>query len=259
MFCPNCGAQVPDGSKFCTSCGSTLGAAAPAPAPAPAPTPAPAPAPSDQQLAVVEEKPRGGRGKTVAIVVLAVLLLAAVAFIVWQFVIPQVTGSQSAAQQPAQTQPADPDATADPDDTADDPNADTLVPSSDVTLESYLRDAGQYDTMCDTMVETLSSTAGDALLDADASIEGNTLVLSMTMNVPSSDGTVAQRMLDTFLDEGIVDQMASVCEQLETAADLSGITWYLDFYASDGTSIGYVEYGTEGVVDYSQQAATLRM
>ena len=43
MFCTNCGAQVPDGSKFCTSCGSPI-AAAPAPAPAPAP-PAPAPEP----------------------------------------------------------------------------------------------------------------------------------------------------------------------------------------------------------------------
>ena len=250
MFCPNCGAQVPDGSKFCTICGFTLGAAAPAPEPAP----------SDQQLAVVEEKPRGGRGKTVAIVVLAVLLLAVVAFIVWQFVVPRATGAQDAAQQPAQTQPADPDATADPDaPSVDDPDSDVLVPSVGDTLEGFLRDAGQYDAMCDMMVETLSSTAGDALLDADASIEGNTLVLSMTMNVPSSGDAVTQRMLDTFLDESLVDQMASVCEQLETAADVSGVTWYLDFYASDGTSVGYVEYGSDGVVDYSQQAATLRV
>lgn len=43
MFCTNCGAQVPDGSKFCTSCGSPI-AAAPAPAPAPVP-PAPVPVP----------------------------------------------------------------------------------------------------------------------------------------------------------------------------------------------------------------------
>ena len=43
MFCTNCGAQVPDGSKFCTSCGSPI-AAAPAPAPAPVP-PAPVPEP----------------------------------------------------------------------------------------------------------------------------------------------------------------------------------------------------------------------
>ena len=27
MFCPNCGAQIPDGTKFCTSCGASLEAA----------------------------------------------------------------------------------------------------------------------------------------------------------------------------------------------------------------------------------------
>ena len=58
MFCTNCGAQVPDGSKFCTSCGSPI-AAAPAPAPAPVPpapvsepvvTPAPEPAPASEPI-----------------------------------------------------------------------------------------------------------------------------------------------------------------------------------------------------------------
>jgi len=24
MFCPECGAQIPDGSKFCSQCGRTL-------------------------------------------------------------------------------------------------------------------------------------------------------------------------------------------------------------------------------------------
>lgn len=31
MFCPNCGAQVPDGSAFCGSCGARLGGAPQAP------------------------------------------------------------------------------------------------------------------------------------------------------------------------------------------------------------------------------------
>ena len=34
MFCPKCGAQLPDGSRFCASCGSQIGGA-PAPAAAP--------------------------------------------------------------------------------------------------------------------------------------------------------------------------------------------------------------------------------
>ena len=31
MFCPNCGAQIPDGSKFCGNCGARLDGAAQAP------------------------------------------------------------------------------------------------------------------------------------------------------------------------------------------------------------------------------------
>ena len=68
MFCTNCGAQVPDGSKFCTSCGSPI-AAAPAPAPAPVPsapeppapepvaTPAPEPAPMPEPVATPAPAP----------------------------------------------------------------------------------------------------------------------------------------------------------------------------------------------------------
>ncbi len=56
-FCTKCGAQVPDGSVFCTSCGNPI-AAAPAPAPVPEqpapaapeqPAAAPIPAPAPQQ------------------------------------------------------------------------------------------------------------------------------------------------------------------------------------------------------------------
>ena len=53
MFCTNCGAQVPDGSKFCTHCGSPI-AAAPAPAPAPVP---PAPAPEPEPVATPTPEP----------------------------------------------------------------------------------------------------------------------------------------------------------------------------------------------------------
>ena len=57
MFCTNCGAQVPDGSKFCTHCGSPI-AAAPAPAPAPVPSaPAPEPAPVPEPVATPAPAP----------------------------------------------------------------------------------------------------------------------------------------------------------------------------------------------------------
>lgn len=64
MFCTNCGAQVPDGSKFCTHCGSPI-AAAPAPAPAPEPVvpPVPEPVPAPEPTAApvptpVDEAPQ---------------------------------------------------------------------------------------------------------------------------------------------------------------------------------------------------------
>ena len=45
-FCPNCGAQLPDGSKFCGKCGSPI-------APAPGRQPQPAPGP-DRKLLIPE-------------------------------------------------------------------------------------------------------------------------------------------------------------------------------------------------------------
>ena len=37
MFCPKCGAQNPDGAKFCGSCGAAQSAGAPAAAPSATP------------------------------------------------------------------------------------------------------------------------------------------------------------------------------------------------------------------------------
>ena len=37
MFCPSCGNQIPDASKFCPKCGATISAPAAAPAPGPSP------------------------------------------------------------------------------------------------------------------------------------------------------------------------------------------------------------------------------
>ena len=58
MYCESCGAFVPDGQKFCASCGAAMGtpSAYPASAPtpvsvAPAAAPAPAPAPAPQPMA----------------------------------------------------------------------------------------------------------------------------------------------------------------------------------------------------------------
>ena len=44
MICSNCGATIPDGSTFCTNCGTAVAQAAPAAAPAPQPVYAAQPA-----------------------------------------------------------------------------------------------------------------------------------------------------------------------------------------------------------------------
>ena len=56
MFCTNCGAQVPDGSRFCTHCGSPI-AVAPAAAPAPEPVVPSAPGPAPTPEPVVPSAP----------------------------------------------------------------------------------------------------------------------------------------------------------------------------------------------------------
>lgn len=47
MYCPKCGAQLPDDAAFCSKCGAAISVPSqPAPAATPAPAPAPAPSPA---------------------------------------------------------------------------------------------------------------------------------------------------------------------------------------------------------------------
>jgi len=64
MFCPKCGASLPDGSVFCQNCGSRLSPAAQGPAPANAPIP---PAPK-----------KGHDTKFIILIIVAAVLLVAV-------------------------------------------------------------------------------------------------------------------------------------------------------------------------------------
>lgn len=97
MYCIKCGAQVEDGSTFCTSCGAPLESTpAPAPAPAsastsapgatPAPAPASAPAPVSAPTPSPNAQPNNKSLKIVAIMVaiIAVVVVAVVAIMLVQ-------------------------------------------------------------------------------------------------------------------------------------------------------------------------------
>lgn len=77
MFCPKCGTQLPDGSKFCSKCGAKIAPAQPVAAAAPAsgaaPDPTVVPQPSVPQ-------PKRNVGPLVALAVAAVVIVAIALF-----------------------------------------------------------------------------------------------------------------------------------------------------------------------------------
>lgn len=92
MFCTNCGAQLPDGSKFCTKCGTPLRGDAAGGAGEGAQSgwadetramPGAAPAPEPDSVAAQQVAPdRSGRGLVVAAIIMGVLAVAAVVALV---------------------------------------------------------------------------------------------------------------------------------------------------------------------------------
>ena len=105
-FCINCGSELPDGAKFCMSCGTPNAAAAAAPAPEPAPEPVPesTPAPIEQpaeQPAPQQAAPKavnrsvqgGGFGKKIMIIAGALIALAIILGII--IIIKNAVGGSS--------------------------------------------------------------------------------------------------------------------------------------------------------------------
>ena len=147
MFCTNCGQQLPEGTKFCTSCGAPTGAAAsvqetvrmPSPAPAPASTqpmsPAPVP-PADARQILRDsggEPPRQSKAPIAAAVVLALLAVAALAAVV-VFADPFGLDLLGKKEPEAQEQPAGQDEGAQEDGRADadeKDDADAATPDED--------------------------------------------------------------------------------------------------------------------------------
>lgn len=272
MFCPNCGSQISDGSKFCTNCGSVLGTGdapgseaqadptrvAPRPAPEPQPTVAPAPEPGLSPVPAQQPPRRPGRGKVVAIVVLALLLVAAVAVIVWQVVLPRLGGSQQTGDQTAQEQPAEPETDADsPDadpidvDPIDLTMPETTTTTQGSTFEDYLNETGMYDMVCDMMTDSLTSSGDGMVTDAGTEVNGNVMEVHIAWNFSSSDANASameEAMMAAYSSSDIADQMATAVAQLESGSGVSGVTIELNLYTSDYEMFGSVEYGSAGLV-----------
>ena len=78
MYCPKCGSQNPDGSRFCGTCGMTF-AAAPTPQPVPGPVPGPGPRPVPGPTPGL--RPTSGGFGLFTIISLVAVLIAAVLLI----------------------------------------------------------------------------------------------------------------------------------------------------------------------------------
>lgn len=83
MFCPNCGAQQQDGTRFCDQCGAPLPAAAPAPAPTYNPPPAPPTPPEDAAPPPEPPRKRGAGLVIAAVAVFAVVAMIAAAVLLF--------------------------------------------------------------------------------------------------------------------------------------------------------------------------------
>lgn len=77
-FCTNCGNQVPDGIKFCTSCGAAMGATAPV-----QPTQQPAPVYAAQPVAVYQEEPISTGGYIGIMFLMMLPLINLILLIIW--------------------------------------------------------------------------------------------------------------------------------------------------------------------------------
>ncbi|WP_455139912.1 YARHG domain-containing protein [Thermophilibacter sp.] len=136
MFCTNCGAQLPDGTRFCTSCGARLEAADATVPLADAPAPA-----ADGETRVAggaepEAPKRSGKGLVIAAVVTCVLAVAAVAALVVVVIDPfglHLLGDASVVQEVEGDEPE-----IKPDDSDTDPVPQSLAVATAPSKTDYL-------------------------------------------------------------------------------------------------------------------------
>lgn len=220
MFCPQCGAQLPDGSRFCGKCGAQIDGAASVPGGQPG-----------ADGPVVTTPPKKGLDPRVKVGIIAVVAVAVVAAIIWGVVSCVGGGGRGSAQDVANGLTAAFDKIVDDNFSSDSINGamdDLLDLMPQKVVEQELNDQGltreelidqmggmmgimdleqfqDYMSMLDVSISTSVSDplSSDELASVNSALspygltasEGNQLVMTMTV---SALGQTQSQDLDTF-------------------------------------------------------------
>lgn len=232
MFCSSCGTELPDGSKFCTKCGSSTGEGdSPSQVPAEqgqgeAPAPgSPNPAAVGQSGTTGYAPPAaegtGSGGKTKKLITRGTFLGLAALFGAKLFAVAlkkyapkESNGGSSGAQ--------------------------------GNSLEQVLRSNNQYDDFISQMQNTCFSEYSQlyGLSDADASVVGNVLKAEMVSSVSSRDADARQLRANfeqTNLSQSAMSEAKSSIASFESQFGVTGLSLQMLIYYADGTLCGGVE------------------
>lgn len=231
MFCSSCGTELPDGSKFCTKCGSSTGEGdSPSQAPAeqgqgetPAPG-SPNPAAVGQSGTTGYAPPAaegtGSGGKTKKLITRGTFLGLAALFGAKLFAVAlkkyapkESNGGSSGAQ--------------------------------GNSLEQVLRSNNQYDDFISQIQSSLSEYSQIyGLTNADVSVVGNVLKVEMVSSVSSRDAD-ARQLRANFeqeeLSQSAVSEEKSSIASFESQFGITGLSSQLLLYYADGSLCGGVE------------------
>lgn len=215
MFCPTCGSQVPDGTKFCPNCGAAVGQAANAGV-----SPAPQPATSKKEPGKVRKPLFGSMG------IGGIIVLILVTQVIKQ-------GARQITSAPDTTEP-----------TAAEQTQTTPDPSDSTT-----------DGWAISIEQQLTEAYGEVLMlsDCQASVDGSNVRFVLTSAIGSADPD-APELANRFNREilnGFANISVEKIRESEQEYGSSGVTFYVALYYADGTVCGEALINDQGLVDYS--------
>lgn len=237
MFCPNCGTQIPDESKFCPSCGAPLGRSQQVQTPASSPEPVPQ-TPVSQPVSTSQKK----QVKTVkigkcAIPSFVVLLIVA---LLLRLAITVMKKSSETTESPAITQPS----------------------TSSQTLEDMLRESGTLDEFTGQLQQEFAQSDDPEVVkyremydvkSASMDITGNMITATLVSNVASTDpgsANLVSAFQSDLSDESGIEETAETIKELEQQFGIEGVQWSEVYLCSDGVTFASALYDDSGLVDY---------